>query len=146
MDDETRQEVLKIVQQAMGKSQFGQPKVPYHTHNNIDSPQLDYNLLKNLPTTSTSTVPIYSGQVSSNAAGSFFPAGWTLNHAGTGSYTLTHNLGDTNYAIVVTSVSSNIYVAVTLGTNSVDIETFDASSGSNTNADFVFILTTQANP
>lgn len=44
----------------------------------------------------------YAGDVTSNAAGTIFPAGWSVGHTGTGIYTITHNLASTNYIVMLT--------------------------------------------
>lgn len=50
---------------------------------------------------------VYSGYINSNGtAGTPFPTGWSVAHTATGKYTVTHNLGNTNYVVVGFLVNS----------------------------------------
>ena len=44
----------------------------------------------------------YAGIVDDTGSGIILPSGWTSTTTGTGHFTVTHNLGHTNYSIVVT--------------------------------------------
>lgn len=47
------------------------------------------------------------GEVTSGgSAGTPFPSGWSVSHTATGRYTVTHNFGTTNYAVIVNPVVS----------------------------------------
>jgi len=48
-----------------------------------------------------------AGRVTSaGVASAKFPPGWSVSHPGTGLYTITHNLGHTNYSVVVSAVDN----------------------------------------
>ena len=110
-----------------------------------DSPQVSYNNLLDLPPTSGAI--IYAGNVISNAADTFFPPTFSVNHSGTGSWVITHNLGTTNYGVSVSFISG---FGFTIGLNVLGSNSFTvvATDISNTfvDCDFSFILTTTSNP
>lgn len=93
----------------------------------------------------------YSGQVVSNAAGSFFPSGWTLTHVGTGIYKITHNLGiaNTSYAFLAYPTFAGEAYCISgytpVDNNSIEvyINNPDASFGFQ-DSDFYFTLNTAA--
>lgn len=83
--------------------------------------------------------PVHSGDVSAAGAISNAPAGWTCGLAG-GIYTITHNLGTTNYAVVAMSLtSSRTAFRGGRASNSFDVVTTDVT-GAAQPADFNFIL------
>lgn len=90
---------------------------------------------------------VFGGQVLSNVAGGFFPAGWTLTHIGTGEYTVTHNLGTGNYAVAVYPSFAGEAFCISgwaaIGTNAFEVwfNNPDASFVFQ-DSDFHFILTT----
>lgn len=89
-------------------SQFGITPVPYHTHNGIDSPKL--NIISSFSGTTT-----YAGSLNADASVVFLPSGWTATvgtGGGLGSYTITHNLGTTNYAV---SYTITVDLTITIG-------------------------------
>jgi hypothetical protein len=47
---------------------------------------------------------VYAGSVVSNAAAAYFPTGWSFSRTGAGIYTITHNLGTTNYSVNITPI------------------------------------------
>lgn len=84
----------------------------------------------------------YAGRVdSAGVAGTPFPAGWTSVRNSLGSYTVTHNLGTTAYAPVVSAVGSTAVTArvPTIANNSVQVFTTDAT-GSLADSAFSFII------
>lgn len=46
---------------------------------------------------------IYAGSVVSNAAGTYFPVGWSVVHTGTGTYDIHHTLGTANFSAMITA-------------------------------------------
>lgn len=119
---------------------FGQNAAPYHTHNGIDSP-----LLVSTPNSSSGT--IYAGSLNSDATVVFLPSGWTAvvgSGGSVGKYTVTHNLGTSNYAIVVTATAGFNYGAVTsVGTSTFIVTMYSIGVGgsvSPTDTAFNFIL------
>lgn len=49
-----------------------------------------------------------SGSVVSNAAGTNFPADWSVAHSLTGVYTFTHTLGTSHFAVTITVNGTNL--------------------------------------
>jgi hypothetical protein len=84
---------------------------------------------------------IYSGQVhSGGTAGSPFPSGWSVSGSG-GSYTVTHNLGTTNYVVVANSVTSGGNVLMIVDSkNADDFTVLAKNAGNPANTDWNFIL------
>ena len=93
---------------------------------------------------------VFTGQVKSDVAGTPFPKGWSVNNGSTGNYTITHNLGTTNYSVSVTELTNgtptpaifNIYSNTTTSfvVNSI-IQSLSGGSWSSTNTDFMFTVT-----
>ena len=85
----------------------------------------------------------YSGQINANGTDVFLPTGWTSSVGGTGGfhYTITHNLGTTEYVVYANSSGNLGSSVVTNSTNSVDIVLVDVN-GSPHNWAFGFILVT----
>lgn len=81
------------------------------------------------------------GTVSSGAAGTPFPTGWSASKNSTGNYTITHNLGTTSYVVVATPVGNDTIHAVILSTGSNSFVVVTANNaGSDADCDFMFIL------
>lgn len=91
---------------------------------------------------------IYAGRVGSDGtAGTPFPAGWTAAKSSAGRYTVTHNLGSTDYAVTVTNISafSNAAAITDLSANSFEITLYENTTGATWNATdtaFMFMLAT----
>lgn len=85
---------------------------------------------------------VFSGQVNSSGSIVYGPSGWTSS--GTSSCTITHNLGTTSYAVVVSlgPVSSTGFLVVnSLGANSFTVNQFNTgSSPAATNWSFVLSM------
>lgn len=133
----------------------------YHTHNNIDSPILPLTSIGGFPTsyvgqagnalvvnssgTGISFIhqsTVYGGVVlSGGTAGTPFPTGWTVAHTGTGDYTITHNLGTTNYTFTGTLFANTgaIITFNTQNTNTLEVLVKDLS-GNLTDRTFSFIV------
>lgn len=105
-----------------------------------------------IPTDALQLVPkkyvdqkIYAGYVNADgSAGKPFPSGWTVVNSSTAAYTITHNLGTTNYSILVTALYNNDGVIQTAlfnnkAANSVGI-IFFVKSGGNSNCAFSFAI------
>lgn len=85
---------------------------------------------------------VYTGYVNSDGStGTPFPSGWSCSHTGsTGTYTITHNLGTSNYVALV-CVVGNAYVGYvsTRGTNTLVVE-IRSLVPSQVESDFMFTL------
>lgn len=80
---------------------------------------------------------------SSGSAGTPFPSGWTVTRSGTGSYVVTHDIGNTNYVFSLVPMSANVVSGSTSrANNSFEADFYDNTSGSGVNTDFMFILRT----
>lgn len=89
----------------------------------------------------------YVGSVTSSGTSTFLPSGWTVAHTSTGVYTITHNLGTTNYAVNVTGTGSFSYANVpgitNIGSNTCQITIGTIQVGGSvtpTDNSFNFIL------
>lgn len=84
----------------------------------------------------------YSGLVTSaGAASTPFPTGWTVIKNSTGNYTVTHNLGNTNYGVCVTVSDGVVNFLITNNRTSTtfDVLTYNSSFSSNDRS-FYFIV------
>jgi hypothetical protein len=146
--------------------QFAVSQTPYHTHNGSDSQRIPFIGLSDVPvsywknsttnyagasvivnstatglTFSAGTGKTFVGIVSSNAAGAFFPAGWSVAHTGTGLYTITHTIGNTNYAPFATPFGQLFppNINSSLGATTFELG-FSDTSGHFQDTDFVFLV------
>lgn len=88
---------------------------------------------------------IYCGTVGNGgAAGSVFPAGWSAVKNSLGNYTVTHNLGITNYIVVAQNYadSTGYFIPQNWTATTFDVLTYNTSSSSADRA-FAFILVVQ---
>lgn len=101
-----------------------------HKHLGYDNSQI-------LPTAS---LPSYGGRVTSTAGG-ILPTGWTVSvNATTHVYTVTHNLGTTNYSLIAFAYGAALpLIFLTYNSNTFTAE-FDNSSGTAFATDWNFIL------
>jgi len=116
-------------------SQFGVAQVPFHTHNGIDSPVIKTPSYQFIGTVATEV----------GGFGPFSPPKWSiLIHVVGGKtvYTITHNLGTSNYVVLVTPINNPFVATVSISTNSFDVEWFDFTS-TNVLVDFMFAVFTQ---
>jgi len=84
----------------------------------------------------------FGGSVSSGgSAGTYFPSGWAVVRNSAGNYTITHNLGTTNYApsIVPTAVSRSVSIT-SLSSAAFTVKTTDLA-GTLTDTEFYFMVT-----
>lgn len=85
----------------------------------------------------------YGGVVTSTGtAGTPFPSGWTAGKNATGDYTVTHNLGTTNYVVVGSAISGGkilLWSQSSSDGNQFNILTFN-TAGTSTDTTFSFIL------
>lgn len=115
-------QIRQGIQKAQQQAGYGVSMTSYHTHDNINSPKFPFTNLSDVPdnysgaagksvvVNSGGTGLIFAspggafgGTVNANGtAGTPFPSGWSVAHTGTGAYTVTHNLGTTNYVVVIT--------------------------------------------
>ena len=93
-----------------------------------------------LPYGSAGSSGSYPGTVTSNAAGTPFPTGWTVVNGSTGEYTITHNLGTTDYSVSALSHSSLFCQLASKGANSF-LLIWWASQSTTQDCDFDFVLT-----
>lgn len=126
-------------------AQFSAVPVPDHNHNGINSRRISYTDLINRPTFST---PLYTGEVISNAAGANFPTGWSVNHTGTGAYTITHNLNTTAYTVQLTLGNGygDTIAWGTKGSTSFQVLVWNPGGPAFADHDFSLMVTTQINP
>lgn len=79
---------------------------------------------------------------SAGNAGTPFPSGWSISKTGTGSYLITHNLGNTNYAVVATPFGFyNVVQVASQGSNSFELYAVDRATGASANTAMNFVLT-----
>ena len=74
---------------------------------------------------------------------SYLPKDWTLVHGGTGSYTITHNLGFSDYVVMATlqqSTFQDFIVSITSKTATSFVVNIQDSAGTGANASFDFFL------
>ena len=90
---------------------------------------------------------IYGGEVNGGGTAINLPAGWTSGRDSTGNYTITHNLGTTDYVVTTAPfmTGSTRYYVVDVSAraaNSFSLNTIRSSGGvgSNKDIDFFFIL------
>jgi len=71
----------------------------------------------------------------------FFSQNWTTQRIGAGVYTITHNIGDSKYAVQVSPVAATAFTAniSSFSNDSFNISTFNAV-GAATNCAFTFIV------
>lgn len=120
-----RSEVQKISQ--VGR--FGVSNTQRHIHNDIDSPYVFQPILT------------YVGEIGSNGTVGLLPQGWTVTYNGTGSYSITHNLGTRLYSVVASAQqSTNSVVSPVLESfdDGFDANWFTSSGAADTS--FTFIL------
>lgn len=93
-----------------------------------------------LPTFQTS-VSSFGGIVNTDGTASTpFPSGWSITYNAVGSYTITHNLGTTNYVVTGSIISGGKDLLVTgIVANSFDILTVN-NSNTAVDSKFTFIL------
>jgi hypothetical protein len=83
---------------------------------------------------------MYAGQVASAGTAIDLPSGWSSSRPSTGNYTVTHNLGTTNYSIIPSTTSTNCRW-YNKSSNSFDVNIYNNNITPNdVNADFDFIL------
>ena len=105
--------------------------------------------------TSDGTTPLrasrsYCGRVNSGGTAAHLPDGWTCTNTAAGNYTITHNLGHTNYGVMTTpDITGSFDTAYTAGVKdrtatSFKVNTVLVGGGAYTdqNIPFMFTLTT----
>lgn len=123
--------------------------IQYHTHNRSDSPAVSAQNIDGLDTFIKLAAPVssYGGKVSSVGAALLLPTGWTSAfNGGTNVYTVTHNLNNASYAVIIQpqnygggTAPSDINV-ISTGINSFTLH-FADTAGSTVTTDFWFTLT-----
>jgi hypothetical protein len=86
---------------------------------------------------------LYAGSVASDGTAIRLPQGWTSSRTSTGLYTITHNLGTTNYAPIVTAFlnGGTGFRAAQVHTQSANSFVIDiAVSGTDTDSSFSFVV------
>jgi hypothetical protein len=91
------------------------------------------------------TVKTYVGRVSLAGSLTLAPAGWSLSKSGA-LYTITHNLGTTNYVVTATSESADRVVYVNAGSHGINSFRVDGNdmSGALSDTGFNFELITHS--
>ena len=83
---------------AIAEGASGAPKIKNAA---FDNNTIDAGKLSDATVTQTQlSQKYYAGSWNSNATTTSLPSGWSVTNPGAGQYTLTHNLGTTNYSIV----------------------------------------------
>ena len=85
---------------------------------------------------------VYGGQVNSAGTAVYLPTGWSSVRNAAGNYTITHNLGTTSYAPVVSLNGSTTLsiTAITINANNFSVIAFVPASGVNTDSAFNFVV------
>lgn len=91
---------------------------------------------------------VYGGTVAANGTEVALPTGWSSAKNATGSYTVTHNLGHTDYAVTVSPASNSLRVAQ-IGSghpeaDEFDVFTFKTDTLAQEDLRFTFILVVTA--
>lgn len=103
-------------------------RVSFHKHTGADETQK-----LNLNT-------VYVGKVVSNAASTPFPVRWTAAQTAAGKYTITHNLGHTNYAPVCTGIGAVSIPSIQSNGSTTFVVWFYSTAGNLQDTDFTFIV------
>ena len=90
------------------------------------------------------SIGIYHGRVDTSGSADRLPSGWTSTKDAVGEYTVTHNLGTSNYTVIPTarSGSDNIAILADVNSNDFELECYDWGSDTKEDVDFHFILIT----
>lgn len=129
----TPEQVHQMIQQEIHKSQqaqrFNLNSIPRHTHNGVDSPTIFQSSF------------VYAGAVNTDGTPALLPQGWTSKIGTAGSYTITHNLNTELYSASFTGYAepANTIFQAILGTNVMNISSFEVGVGAVSNA-FYFLL------
>lgn len=160
--NETTQLISNMIDANAKKAQYDVTRIPYHIHNNLDAPQIPFIGLSDTPYTYSGQAgktlivnPLGTGLIFAKAssgypgyvnaagtAGTPFPAGWSVTSTGTGAYTVTHNLGTTNYTVVLTAAGATFHVCAiySINSNNFTCSLSTIVGASLQNGDFTFIL------
>ncbi len=83
----------------------------------------------------------YPGNIQQNGTATSLPQGWTSARNSGGNYTVTHNLGHTNYVVVISSKSVTRYaVATGFGVTTFSVLSYADIGITAADADFLFSL------
>lgn len=69
----------------------------------------------------------YAGRVADTGAAILLPKGWSSVQNGTGDYTVTHNLGNTNYSVVINLDGGRAATIIDASANSFRYQTIGGS-------------------
>ena len=166
MDEE---KIKELIQQAIDQNatanQFAVSDTPFHTHNGSDSQSLKFTKMFDVPSSyyqhggdvvkvnssetalefGAVTIPlVYGGVIAANGTATVISTGWTSSTFGAGEYTITHNLGTTNYSVVVSPLTdSGVGYSMAIYAYDATTVTVFAYDSTNTLHDhaFTFILT-----
>lgn len=85
--------------------------------------------------------PMFVGSVASDATISYAPDNWTCSSGGTGSYTITHNLGYSDYVVIpiVTGINTRA-CAVSVAANSFTVTIGNSLNSAGENNAFLFLM------
>lgn len=145
-------------------------KVIEHSHNDVDSDRIWWEELKgfievvsaaptHIPKLLSDSIKLYgstlyiydyvanswktiggSNTYGGSSSGSVLPAGWSITNPSTGNYQVTHNLGYSNYALVLSVHSLAIALISGKGSTTFNVNTkTTAGVDSNTSFDFVLV-------
>ena len=81
----------------------------------------------------------YPGRVASDGSEVLLPDGWSSVKHTTGSYSVTHGLGHSNFAVAAVCASEHVISITTHGTNAFDVAVADLA-GNAADAAFSFVL------
>lgn len=83
----------------------------------------------------------FGGYVNGDGTAASLPVGWSSAKTGTGAYTVTHNLGTTNYTVVAVAAGAVFGVCSLYAINADDFDiSIESLAASLQDTDFTFIV------
>lgn len=131
----TPEKVQQMIQDALKNftqaQQYGVSNVGFHTHNGVDSPVLK------------TPITFFTGSVGNGNVGipNFLPTNWTaICDPDTLNYTITHNLGTTNYVFIPVPTENYDVPTVFKFANSVIVSWISVKFADSDQTNFDFLL------
>lgn len=143
------QQIRQLVQQEIRNytsgARFGLTTIPRHIHNNTDSPYAFQPILT------------YAGIINDDGTPILIPAGWTVVHNGTGSYSIFHHLNPSIYADPSPTFASVSVTPITRSSTAIPNAKCDASgigvgmrdlagAGLDNGFYFIFVVANNSSP
>lgn len=85
----------------------------------------------------------FGGRLNADGTAVSLPSGWTPTKTGTGQYTITHNLGHTDYVVMLAGLQTGAWVDATLAelnANDFRVVTWRSTTSGPTNDDRVWLF------